>query len=233
MAVTDRAADLSDRLGPDHHIPAELLLDYASGSLAESWSLVVACHLTLCPHCRRELAAIERTAGTMLDAAPPAETRTAGFAAIAARLGPQDAPVAPAAAVSPASARLPKPLHDYLVHGIDSIPWRWSGAGLHSYALPVPKSRGGMVSLLKIAPGAGMPVHTHQGEEMTLVLSGGFTDEAGAYRRGDVEIADGSVEHRPVAMADQPCICLAVTDAPLRFRGPFGWVLNQWAKLSS
>lgn len=128
---------------------------------------------------------------------------------------------------------IPAPLRQYLTDGINRIDWRWSGAGLHSWALPMAKARGGMVSLLKIAPGAAMPLHTHRGEEMTLVLSGGFTDESGAFTRGDVEIADGNTEHRPVAMTDGPCICLAVTDAPLNFRGSFGWVLNQWARLSS
>jgi putative transcriptional regulator len=98
--------------------------------------------------------------------------------------------------------------------------------------LPVSHARGGIASLLKIAPGAGLPLHTHRGNELTLVLSGGFTDETGAFRRGDLEVADGALEHRPVAMPDQPCICLAVTDAPLNFRGPLGWFFNQWARLS-
>ena len=234
MVVTDLAAPAPAARLPEHHIPSELLLDYAGGGLDESWSLVVACHLTLCPHCRRELAAIERLGGSMLDDIAPQPMRS-GFAAVAGRLGEQDTAgkTMPAKSLSRPSDGIPRPLLDYLATGVDRIAWRWSGAGLHSFALPVPKARGGMVSLLKIAPGTGMPLHTHRGEEMTLVLSGGFTDENGAFERGDVEVADGSVEHRPVAMAGQPCICLAVTDAPLRFRGPFGWALNQWARLSS
>lgn len=242
MVVTDLAALAPAARSPQHHIPPELLLDYAGGSLDESWSLVVACHLTLCPHCRTELAAVEQVGGSMLEGIAPQPMRSSGFAAVAGRLGEQDRAGQEAAPAGSPNARfsqgrrgggIPKPLHDYLRTGVDRIAWRWSGAGLHSFALPVPKARGGMVSLLKIAPGTGMPIHTHSGEEMTLVLSGGFTDENGAFERGDVEIADGSIEHRPVAMAGQPCICLAVTDAPLRFKGSFGWVLNQWAKLSS
>ncbi|MCW0233492.1 MAG: ChrR family anti-sigma-E factor [Ferrovibrio sp.] len=234
MAVTDLAAypdsPRGSMQGPAHHIPAELLLDYATGTLAEPWSLVVACHLTLCPHCRRELAAIEATAGAMLEEIAPQPVSAGGFAAVAARLGPQDA--APAVR-APAKDGLPAPLRDYLATGIDAIRWRWSGAGLQSHALPMRKTSGGMVSLLRVAPGAGLPMHTHAGNEMTLVLSGGYTAGNDAFRRGDVEIADGSIEHRPVAMADGPCICLAVTDAPLRFSGSFGWLLNQWARLSA
>lgn len=236
MAVTDLAA-YSDSPsgsvhGPVHHIPAELLLDYATGNLAEPWSLVVACHLTLCPHCRRALATVEATAGAMLEEIAPQPVKASSFAAVAAKLGPQEAAVvAPPQPLN--TGGVPMPLRDYLPTGIDSIRWRWSGAGLQSHALPMRKAKGGMVSLLKVAPGAGLPLHTHAGDEMTLVLSGGYTAGDGAFRRGDVEIADGSVEHRPIAMADGPCICLAVTDAPLRFSGSFGWLLNQWARFSA
>lgn len=232
MPVTDLDSSAESRPTPVHHIPAELLLDYASGNLAESWSLVVACHLTLCPQCRHELRGIEATAGAMLDEIAPQPVTTGGFAAVAARLGPQE-PAAPAAKAT--AGVLPRPLQAYLgtAVGIDTIPWRWSGAGLQSHALPIARQRGGMVSLLKVAPGAGLPLHTHRGDEMTLILSGGYTDEAGTFQRGDVEIADGGVRHRPVAMLDQPCICLAVTDAPLDFSGPLGWFFNQWARLSA
>jgi putative transcriptional regulator len=241
MAVTDLAVRTESLAPPEHHIPAELLLDYANGSLEEAWSLVVACHLTLCPQCRRGLQAIEATAGAMLDRIEekPLRAASGGFAAVAAQLGAQD-PAAPKAAAgttaggaAPDRYGLPQPLRRYLARGVDDIPWRWSGAGLQSFALPVAKRRGGMASLLRVAPGAGLPMHSHAGDEMTLVLSGGYTVGNTAFQRGDVEIADGAVEHRPIAMPEQPCICLAVTDAPLRFSGAFGWFFNQWARFSA
>ncbi|MFC3676686.1 ChrR family anti-sigma-E factor [Ferrovibrio xuzhouensis] len=231
MPATDRHDAAPAGATPNHHIPAELLLDYAAGSLAESWSLVVACHLTLCPHCRRELAALEQLGGRLLEQGEARPMQPGAFAAIAARLGPQE-PVNDR--IRPAGdGRLPAPLHDYIAGGVDHIPWRWSGTGLKACSLPVRKARGGMATLLRVAPGAGLPLHTHGGDEMTLVLSGGYTDERGAFRRGDVEVADGGIKHRPVAMPGEPCICLAVTDAPLRFRGRLGWLLNHWARLSS
>lgn len=233
MAVTDLAANTdSTSPGPAHHIPAELLLDYANGTLGEAWSLAVACHLTLCPHCRREVRAIEAAAGTMVESMGPGPVSASGFAAVADRLGPQEQlPVRQV--LPPDPDGLPRPLRQYLHDGLAGIRWRWSGAGLQSFALPVSKKRGGMVSLLKVAPGAGLPMHTHAGDEITLVLSGGYTAGDAAFRRGDVEIADGAVEHRPLAMLDQPCICLAISDAPLRFSGAFGWFFDQWARVSA
>jgi len=82
-----------------------------------------------------------------------------------------------------------------------------------------------------VKAGAALPQHTHEGAEYTLLLTGGFSDETGHYRRGDVAIADPSIDHRPVADEGEDCICLAVTDAPLRLTGRFGRYLNFLARL--
>ena len=65
---------------------------------------------------------------------------------------------------------------------------------------------------------------------MILVLSGGFRDRCRQFLRGDVAISDESVDHRPLVDQDGGCVCLSVTDAPLRFTGPFGWLLNLVAR---
>jgi putative transcriptional regulator len=80
--------------------------------------------------------------------------------------------------------------------------------------------------LLWIKAGAKVPTHTHGGREYTLVLQGSFSDESGRFGRGDVEVADAEVTHKPVAGSECDCICLAVTDAPLRMTGPIGRILN-------
>ncbi len=58
------------------------------------------------------------------------------------------------------------------------------------------------------------------------MLEGGFSDAYGHYLAGDVSVADSEVTHQPVADDDGDCICLAVTDAPLRFTGPLGSLIN-------
>ena len=54
-----------------------------------------------------------------------------------------------------------------------------------------------------------------------MVLRGSFTDDGQRFGVGDVETADSDLEHQPVAEPGEDCICLAVTDARLRFRGVF------------
>jgi putative transcriptional regulator len=48
-------------------------------------------------------------------------------------------------------------------------------------------------------------------------LCGAFSDTTGRYGRGDIQEADETLEHQPHAVAGEDCICLAVTDTPLRF----------------
>ncbi len=80
--------------------------------------------------------------------------------------------------------------------------------------------RGGLsVKLLKGVAGADTGSHSHRGLEFTLVLQGGFTDVTGSYAPGDLQIADGDTWHNPVADRGEDCINLAVTTAPLRFKG--------------
>ncbi len=77
--------------------------------------------------------------------------------------------------------------------------------------------RQGSARLLSIPPGRAVPDHSHNGLELTLVLQGAFSDETGCFGVGDLELADQSLEHTPVADDGAECICLAATDAPLRF----------------
>jgi putative transcriptional regulator len=74
--------------------------------------------------------------------------------------------------------------------------------------------------LIRSRPGHGVSLHTHQGEEYSLVLTGGYTDPTGHYLRGDVQTATPDLLHHPVADDGEDCIVLAVADAPLAFRNP-------------
>jgi putative transcriptional regulator len=57
-------------------------------------------------------------------------------------------------------------------------------------------------------------VHGHAGAELTLVLSGAFSDASGAFRRGDLQDVDGETEHQPVGDKDEGCICLIAAEGP-------------------
>jgi len=78
--------------------------------------------------------------------------------------------------------------------------------------------------LIQIKAGTKVPMHTHEGEEITVVLKGNFKDDFGSYKPGDFIIRNGMHKHTPYAETD--CICFAITDAPLHYTGLFGPVIN-------
>lgn len=195
-----------------HHLSDQLLMAYAAGELPEAFGLVVATHVSLCDDCRAQLAAFEVVGGAVLDQCDHAmmtdESLTACFARIDAL---------PQTRVTPRkrAGLLPAPLAEYVGGDLARVKWRSVGAGVRQAILPTGK--GASARLLHIPAGQAVPDHGHRGMELTLVLQGAFRDESDRFGPGDVEIADQATEHTPVAEAGMDCICLAATDAPLRF----------------
>merc|ERR1719231_1728974 len=131
------------------------------------------------------------------------------------RSGPQDIglPQADQQSMKKTSV-IPAPLADYIGDRFEDITWKSIGMGVKQSI--VETSNDATARLLYIPPGTAMPDHGHSGTELTLVLQGAFADEDDYFAAGDIEVADGDVEHAPVAADGEPCICLAVTEAPLK-----------------
>lgn len=220
---------------PTYHPDDALLFDYATGRTSEAESLVIAAHATLCPRCRNRIAEFEAVGGALVEDIAPVAMADTAFAAVLSQIDAEPAsalgPVSTLSAleqrsIRPGSAVLPRPILNYLDNP-ETLTWKSVVRGLEEIALPI---AGATVKLLRIKAGVAMPQHTHSGNEMTMVLAGAFRDETGHYRRGDVAANDHDVDHRPVADAGEDCICLVVTDAPLRLTGPIGRLLNPFVK---
>lgn len=208
-----------------HHLSDDLLVSYAAGSLAEGWSIAVATHLALCPSCRRSLSVAESIGGDLIENISDNASVDHSWASVRARL--QQAPKIAAGGTPetpPAgySGGLPEPLRSYVGGDFDTLKWRPLGRG--AYHIPIrTRDRETMVRLLRIPAGKPVPEHSHGGRELTLVLNGSFADGGEVFARGDIEDADASLTHQPVATPGTDCICLAVTDAPLKFRS---WIVR-------
>lgn len=194
-----------------HHIPEPMLMAYAAGTLDHAFSLIVAAHVSLCDECRANLGAHEAVGGTLLQHQAVAKVPEGLKASVLARL--DDA--VPSAPVYDRTGVFPAPV----MAALDGEPPRWRSVGMGVRQCVVHAGRDGTARLLYIPPGRAVPDHGHNGTELTLVLQGAFSDETGRYRAGDVEVADEHLEHTPTADPGAPCICLAATDAKLRFRG--------------
>lgn len=203
-----------------HHLTDAILMGYAAGTLPEAFGLVVATHVSLCDDCRARLAEFEAIGGELLEDAGEVAVAEESLAMTMARITamPQDPP-APRVRHDHNQRRkrpvFPAPLRDYVGGDADDVRWRRLAGGVSQMVLPI--NGGGTARLLRIPGGVAVPDHGHRGLELTLVLQGAFRDEKDRFGPGDVEVADEDFNHRPVAEEGAVCLCLAATDAPLKF----------------
>lgn len=198
-----------------HHLTDDILMGYSAGTLPEAFSLMVATHVSLCDTCRAAVESYDAVGGALMAETAPDDAISMSDSSLLATMA-LIAQGTPERSVTPREPGvLPGPLQDYVGGDLDAIRWRPIGMGVKQAILPT--SRDATARLLFIPAGTAMPDHGHQGTEMTMVLQGAFVDDDDYFGRGDVEVADQDLEHTPVADIGQDCICLAVTDAPLKF----------------
>ena len=192
-----------------HHTPDALLAAYASGSLPQPYALVVAAHISLCLECRAAYEAHQAAGGAVLESVAATNVSDGLKSSVLEQL---DAHVTPEPTYQ-RSGVYPGPV----MEALKGKPPRWKSLGLGVRQSILSSGRSGSVRLLYIPPGQAVPDHSHSGLELTLVLQGSFSDDTGRFGLGDLEVADQALEHTPTADPGAPCICLAATDAPLRF----------------
>ncbi|MCO6390584.1 cupin domain-containing protein [Aliihoeflea aestuarii] len=193
-----------------------LMARYVAGSLPYPAHVLVRAHLEIARANHSFVAGLEDMAGDALEdgVALPLTRRLDRLAKIF-ETAPSDDHAAPAET----PGVFPTALRDFVGFDETDIPWRTKMPGFREYEF---ESDGCHASIYWIKPGRKIPAHTHEGQELTLVLDGAFADGDGRYGRGDIAIADDTVDHRPIAESERPCICFAVTDAPLRLTGSLG-----------
>jgi putative transcriptional regulator len=205
---------------PKYHPTPDMLLDYATGTLSEAASLLMATHLTYCPHCRAEVRRLEAVGGVLVEDLPdtPVATR---LEALLDRLDePAPSPAAPLAR-PPGFEWAPMPLAPYLA----KKSWHGFMPGMAQITL---KAAGGSMRLLKVKAGRAMPMHTHKGREIVAILQGGFADSGKDFGPGDMAIASDDDLHQPMAHADEDCICLYLIEGRLKLPGLLGTLLNRF-----
>jgi putative transcriptional regulator len=201
------------------HISNDILMSYSAGTLDEASSLLVATHLALCPHCRARNRSADSLGGYLLDSLEARPVSSSMRDAVLSQIK-NEPPVretnTPARDIK--DAIIPDPLRSYVGGDIGELHWKRLAPRVQQ--IPVPTAdRRSKARLLRFQSGLTVPSHGHNGRELTLVLTGSLCDRDSVLYRGDVAETDERTEHQPFAGPDEDCICLAVTDAPLRFKG--------------
>lgn len=208
------------------HPTDETLALFAAGLLDDGRSMVVAAHVGMCAECRRWEGRLRTLGGILLADAEPSKLSERALHNALAMLVTDDG----ITGLSTANPELPSRSHPSLQtykHGS----WRWMGPGVRWRSISAPDDAAARVFLLKAAPGTRMPHHTHTGTELTLVLSGAFSHVGGRYGPGDLDEADGSIEHQPIVEMGEDCICLVAMQGNLQLLGLVGRVLQPFVRL--
>ncbi len=200
---------------------------YAAGTLDPALILLVETQAALREDVRRELHAADTVAGVFLERESPANmsemslTRTLNAIDkldISAERNERAARTA--GSILDELIVLPEPLKAKALAAAGEAGWKFGGPGLK--VMPLELDSEASVELLRIEPGHGAPRHSHSGQEYTLVVTGGFTDENGSYGPGDLSIAGPHDTHQPIADPGETCYALAVSDGGRKFTGWLG-----------
>lgn len=214
-------------ISPKHHPDDATLLSYSAGSLSAGAKLLLDCHLACCESCQRKVSQVEAFGGALLDAMPSVPMM-GSIDDLLAKLDRPEQRLAQPQAEATSRTTTPEWLPEWAQ---DLLPWldqestdkaRWQRVAPGISQIRFDHARFAAdkaVRLLRIAPGTCMPKHGHSGTELTLILQGSYSDETGRFCAGDVADLDPEIKHQPIADRDTACICLIVTDAPLRFEG--------------
>lgn len=192
-------------LVPEFHPGIETLAEYAAGKMRAGFDFVLATHLRGCASCRNIVAQLEAVGGSLLETIAPVALDDQALAATLDRL---DDPISSLEPSAPPARSL-----DQLLAVARR---RWIMPGIWIAHIDTPHDRTDRVFLLRVGAGMATAPHTHDGLEMTQVLTGALVDDGVTYRAGDMIEMDQEHLHYPKVIGDQPCVCLLATCRPLK-----------------
>ena len=211
-----------------HHFDDATLVAYSSGTLTKGMALLVESHIGMCEQCMEQIQTSNRIGGDLLQSIRPVAMEPGCLDRFLAMLdGVEMDEVMPLDASR--KSEVPESLAAVIGDDLDALEWKSMGLGVQQYDLKL--GGVGATRLLRIQPGVSVPHHTHTGNELTLILRGSYSDEIGRFQVGDVADLDNQLEHQPIVDTDQECICLIATDAPLKFSGLMGKLVQPFIGL--
>ena len=161
-----------------HRPPHDVLVDYATGALAQPIAMAVATHAELCPESRTEIAGIEAVGGMMLASLEPVNMSENALDRVMALVGEMDDCIlGPEMDAGPGismrdeirEAALPPPVRAALDGKTETIAWQRRGPVIESTVLDCDLDNY-EVRLFRIKAGKTVPQHTHEGLEITVCL---------------------------------------------------------------
>ena len=218
-----------------------LMMDYACGALDEGLALIMASYISLSSAAQEQLRYLESIGGTLLcqdcEPAPMNEDSLANVLEKLDRIpdGLADADEAELTdicnEIDGLPCGLPAPISRYIASNMAKSPcWTKQLKGIEIINVPLGRPCKDHVQIMKAAPAAATPEHTHRGIEITLVLDGAFSDHTGLHEAGTLVIHDAQSRHKSVACPNQGCVSIVASDAPLHFTQGWWRLLNPFMR---
>ena len=202
------------------HPELDLLIEYASGSLSAAPSISVTTHLHYCKQCADAVESLSELGGQLMSSTEEVPVSDGLFDKIIVGIdagGEEFAATATSVKCSDSiSSQLPSYVQRLLPEG--HLDWRRLSPSLKAAPVSVGEENYEL-ALHRIDAGGKAPEHEHKGREITVVLTGSFSDADGIYQPGDFLVREEGSKHRPFAARNEDCICLSVLEAPIKLTG--------------
>lgn len=208
-----------------YHPDTRFISDFAAGSLPMSQALCVSAHLHYCDECKQKVAQLTDLGSTLFDKSAPMSLDL-DFESLMERIdslpeGNDDASNTDlSASTQTTKSSLPDALSKITNNNLETLNWRRIGKSFIYTKFNIGDALR-ETSLFNIKAGGNVPKHMHEGDEITVVLKGSFSDQDDHYQVGDFIVRTAGEVHTPVAAQDEDCLCLSTLDAPIKMTNWF------------
>lgn len=214
-----------------YHPDVRFLTDYTAGCLPTTQALCVATHLHYCASCKLKVRELTELGSLLFMQQQRSAVKSSEFERLLTRVETLNgaAVVVPALlseaadpmltsslAPPPASQlRLPRSLHRIARGDIENLQWQRVGNSFRYSKLNVGNRKPAETALMHIRAGGNVPHHRHDGDEITVVITGSFSDHDDKYSVGDFIVRTTGEQHQPVASQNEDCLCLSSLEKPI------------------
>ena len=198
----------------------DIITEYAAGKLSPAKHIIVACQSEIAKSVAERVAFQEEVAALMLEDTESQSLSPLFMGNVLASLPAQER-ANENEIEHPVDGLAPKSLRHMLGHGLKDMKWKSlvPGVAVHDILGNRKTKEGDRLYLLKAKGGMRMPDHSHTGEEWSLILTGSYTVGGKRFTRGDLHIEDETETHAPHIDEGEDCICLVMTQGPLKMQG--------------
>jgi putative transcriptional regulator len=196
----------------------DAITDYALGTLSPAKHVMLACQSEISEDVAERVAFQEEIAASLIENGDGEALSPLFMGNALAALPPQEGA---SASANKQDGLAPKSLRHMLGHGLKDMKWKSlvPGVAVHDILGNRKTVNGDRLYLLKAKGGMRMPDHGHNGEEWTLILTGSYTVGEKRFTRGDMHIEGEDEIHAPHIDEGEDCICLVMTQGPLKMQG--------------